>query len=402
MLQRYQAPYTLRVLEQWGKGAATARNHGASSARGHWLIFIDDDIEPIPGFIEAHISAHKRHSGQVVIGYLGTIIPKPHDFYQMQVRRWWESKFCAMRQAGHRFNYLDLLSGNFSLEAKLFKRLGGFDTRFPGCGGEDYEFGVRLIKSGATFTFAPEAMGYHHEKTDLDRSFRRARKEGQADVMIGRRHPELIPALFISQIYSPWTWLARILAALIFKLPAGGDLLAKFFRRVLNLQERLRMRGRWLKLYGVLRGYWYWRGAGEELGTRHELNRFLNGISTCDGPSNHEFELDIRGGLEVAEKRLNKVRPASATIRYGQHYIGRIPPEAGAERLRGAHLRPILANGFTWPVLIAIAVEGAMNSAAEEVRLLVSTESLDSKKAGSISSSRGTRKKLNANKTGRT
>jgi hypothetical protein len=311
----------------------------------------------MPSLIEAHLNVHQRQPHAVVIGYLPPVYLEPLDFFHLEARTWWENKFSTMREPGHRFNYLDMLSGNFSVRAELFARLGGFDTNFPGCGGEDYEFGVRLIKSGARFVHAPEAMGYHHDKTGLDRSFVRARKEGQADVMIGRRHPELRPILFISKIHSPWTRLARIISKLAISRPARGDRLVKFFRHKLDSHERWRRRSRWRELYGVLRAYWYWRGAMDELGNRDELKKFLTEVPANNASANHQLDLDLRAGLELAERRLNKERPVKARLRYGHHHIGDIPMELGAERLRGAHLRPILAKKFTWPLLLAMAGE---------------------------------------------
>jgi len=51
------------------------------------------------------------------------------------------------------------------------------------------------------------------------------------------------------------------------------------------------------------------------------------------------------------------VRPAGACIRYGRRPIARIAAQPGAERLRGAHLRPILATTLDWSLLIVLALE---------------------------------------------
>ena len=41
------------------------------------------------------------------------------------------------------------------------------------CGGEDYEFGLRLLKADVSFVLADDAVGYHyeHETNNLDRVF---------------------------------------------------------------------------------------------------------------------------------------------------------------------------------------------------------------------------------------
>jgi glycosyltransferase involved in cell wall biosynthesis len=62
-------PVFVRVLEQPRAGAAAARNRGAAAAAGHLLIFVDDDVEVLPGFLAAHVEAHAA-TDRVVIGYL--------------------------------------------------------------------------------------------------------------------------------------------------------------------------------------------------------------------------------------------------------------------------------------------------------------------------------------------
>jgi GT2 family glycosyltransferase len=354
MLQRYEGPFALHIIEQPGQGQSTARNQGAACAAARLLLFLDDDVEPTPPLIEAHVRAHQRRSDQVVIGPYPPVLQSA-SFFHIEVRGWWEAMFHAMRQPGHRFAYWDLLSGNLSLEAELFARVGGFapDLRVH----EDYELGVRLIKAGASLTFAADALGYHHETSDLNRSLQRKYQEGQADVMIGRRYPELRPSMPLAHSWESRSSLSRKLRALAFAWPEGGDRLTASLRPPLDLLEWMRLRSHWRRLLHALLDYWYWRGVAEELGTRRELASFLQyGLVRAD-ESVQEIELDLRESLEAAEQRLDEERPASARIRYGQWPVGRIPSQAGAERLRGAHLRPILATDLAWPLLSALVLE---------------------------------------------
>jgi GT2 family glycosyltransferase len=362
MLQRYEAPFALHVIEQPGQGAATARNQGAARATGQLFLFLDDDVEPTPPLIEAHVRAHQHRPGQVVIGPYPPALQGRGDFIRIVLRTWWEAKFHAMRQSGHRYTYRDLLSGNLSVEAELFVRVGGFDSTFPSCGGEDYEFGVRLIKAGVPFIFATEALGYHHdhESTNLDRHFQRARQEGYTDVLIGLRHPELRPTLNLAYLRARRLSLDRILHILVFDWPAAGDALVTCIRPMLDLMEWARLYSRWWQLCGRLRSYWYWRGVAQAVGTQRALVNFLEGRPAPADVGGHEIELDLREGLEIAERRLDEERPAGVRIRYGKQPVGRIPPQAGAERLRGAHLRRILATDLAWPLLKALALEGAI------------------------------------------
>jgi GT2 family glycosyltransferase len=361
MLGYYKAPFALRVIEQPNYGPAAARNEGAVQAEGEILLFLDDDIVSAPSLIEAHVRAHQCRSGHAVIGYLPPVFQGQMDFFRVGLRTWWENKFHALRQIGHRYTYQDMLSGNFSVEAGLFARVGGFDTTFW-CH-EDYELGVRLIEAGIPFTFAEDALGYHHENSDLDRSFLRARQEGCADVLIGRRHPELRLTLPLAHFEAPCSPLSCILRNLAFEWPTAGDRLANGVCSVLDFLEQVRLRWPWRHLYGILRGYWYLRGVADELGNRRALGSFLQGGLARTGGDKLEIDVDLSEGLVEAERRLDIVRPTGVHIRYGQHLIGRIPTQPGAERLRGVHLRPILASELSVPLLIALALESAAGAA---------------------------------------
>ena len=56
---------------------------------------------------------------------------------------------------------------------------------------------------------------------------------------------------------------------------------------------------------------------------------------------------------------------------FGQRFVGYIPPQAGAERLRGAHLRPILLTTMAQPMLVAMAMEDALGALVEGTPAIV-------------------------------
>ncbi|MCZ7570678.1 MAG: glycosyltransferase family 2 protein [Ardenticatenaceae bacterium] len=367
MLQEYSAPFALRVLEQAGQGPAMARNHGAVHATGQLLLFLDDDIEAAPGLIEAHVHAHLSRTGQVVLGYLPPVVHGEAGLFPGELRAWWETMFDAMRRTGHRYTYCDLLSGNFSVEGTLFAHVGGFDASFR-CH-EDYEFGARLLSAGTEFTFNADALGYHHEMTDLDRALRRKYEEGIADVQLGRRHPQLRPTLLLTRLETFFSPPSRILRTLAFEHPVAGDTLIAQFQRCLDFLERARLRRLWRLMLDGLLGYWYWRGVAEALGTRQAFAEFLADISKGDEESDIP-ELDLLDGLEAVEQRLDEERPAGARIRYGRKVVGRIPPQSGAERLRGVHLRPILRRELAVPLLKALVFEPGVGESAAADHLL--------------------------------
>jgi len=360
MLQDYKAPFKLHAIEVTCRSASIARNTGAASATGQLLLFLDDDIEPLPPLVESHVSTHRERPGSAVMGPYPPKLQGATRFFDVEVRSWWEDKFYQMSQPAHRFTYQDLLSGNLSLDAELFARLDGFDSAFGNCGGEDYEFGIRLLKADVPFAIAAEAVGYHyeHETNNLDRSFRRCRQEGRSDILIGQRHPELRPTLHVKDYEIPYSLADKILVTVAFFWPAAVDWLALGMRKSLDLLESLRMRGTWRWLRAKLRGYWYLRGVIDELKTRSAISSFMQGGPARADLAGHEIEIDLQQGWEAAERLIDAERPAGVYLYYGKLTVGYIFPQAGAEPLRGAHLRSILARQFAEPLARAIGING--------------------------------------------
>jgi len=361
-LREYRPPYRLRCVELPGSGAAAARNAGAAAATGEILLFLDDDIEPAPGLVAAHLRSHEGSADVVAIGPCPPFIPGRQDFWRVLVRRWWFDLFTAMAEPGHRFTYRDVLTGNLSMRRTLFARVGGFDAAFgPDASHEDWELGIRLLKADARLTYIADAAAWHHDRTNLDRSYRRARQDGKGDVLIGQLHPELRPALPLATRGPAPRPVESAVRALAFRAPAAGDALARLARRALDVLESLRLRRAWRKLNGATRRYWYWRGVADALGSQAELDRFL---AYGRGPESTESVLDIDLGLGIAEAewRLDIERPAAVRVWHGDVLIGLIPPVPGAERLRGRHLRPLLARLLGTPLSNAMAIEALPSS----------------------------------------
>ena len=359
-LQRYRAPFALRTIDQHNQGSAASRNRGAAAATGWLLIFLDDDAEPAPSFIEAHVCAHRRQQAQAIIGPCISSFEGRGDFSRHVERAFWSDKFFTMRQPSHRFTYRDVVAGNFSLSAELFASLGGFDPAIPGRGA-GYEFGARLIMSNARLSFAEDAIAHHREPEtpDTGRSVRRARDEARADVLLGAKHPALRPTLALVHFEHRHTFIDRIVHGLAYRYVWLGDGLAALLRSMLTALEGAKMRGLWRRVFMGLRRYWYLRGAADELRSAKAVAAFLQGGSARKGQDGVEIDIDLSEGLEAAERELDEVRPSGAGLSYRGHLIGRIPSQAGAEPLRGAHLRPALAGDLAMSLLTALALERA-------------------------------------------
>ncbi len=334
-----RSPIAVRMIEQPAQGPATARNRGAASASGDILIFLDDDIEVSPAFVDAHVRRHTEPD-VVVVGYLPPMLQERRDFFAVVLRRWWEGMFEGMRDPGHRFAYSDLLSGNVSLPRALFARVGGFNETLL-CH-EDYELGFRLIEAGAQLRFAEDAAGWHHEHTDLPRALQRKRHEGRADITLARLHPALIPVLPFSRDERYLGRRGRAFRRLALTRPAVGDRLEAMCRAMLPALEALRRRTRWRHLVDDLLLYAYWRGVRETV----DEATLAKVVSAPQPGTPAPCDLDLRLGLDAAVSRLDACRPEAVRLKWGPLIVATVQSQPGAERLQGRHLRSLLQRRF--------------------------------------------------------
>ena len=360
VLEEYAAPFKLRVIVQSQKGAAAARNNGAAIAAGETLIFVDDDVLAAPEFVTAHLSAHFNDNYTVAIGYLPVRLNSPADLLAITVRAWWEDRFLAMRRPYHRFEFTDLFSGNFSMKSACFRDIGGFDPSLPRR--EDYELGARLLKAGAYFRFVPQAVGYHCETPTVEGALRRMFQEGTGDVLTGLKHPELRPRLPLGHFRETSRRDAAI-RAFAFDFSKAGDILVSCLARGLPSFERLGLRVTWRRVYMLLQRYWYLRGIADVLGSRAAFMRYLQDGPPHENPHEFEIEIDLKRGLTHGENLLDQQRPAGARLRYGRSFVGHLAAKAGAEPLRGTHLRSALVGQFGDRLLRALLLDSGFTTA---------------------------------------
>jgi GT2 family glycosyltransferase len=127
------------------KGPAANRNSGAWSARGEWLVFLDDDCIPVSGLLEAYYSAACSGRVSVLEGRTEPCGERLAADFE-----------CPVNLTGG-----NLWSCNFAIRRALFGRLGGFDESLPGPAMEDVEFRWRVQDAGERIEFVPRARVVH-------------------------------------------------------------------------------------------------------------------------------------------------------------------------------------------------------------------------------------------------
>lgn len=264
-LQGSSYPFALRAEVQANAGAGAARHRGALAARGEILIFVDDDMQVGPGFVEGHLAAHDGAQRRLVLGHIRPAEPRER---MTLPERWHQHHFdrlAARARGGEKLPGNVLYSGNFSLRKDDYLAVGGFDATLREM--EDRELGVRLEEAG--FHTVVTDAGYSinsAEEVSAARWLRRVPTFGRFDQRVGKKHPAAAGA-------NPWRILERwrqplqpvLLGAALFPGLArvGGSL----GYAVASVADRLGSERLAFHLVSLVFGLLYYRGVREEMGS---------------------------------------------------------------------------------------------------------------------------------------
>ena len=151
----------LRYVTPATPGMVAARNLGIQLARGDVVIFLDDDVIPLPGLIEGHLGAY---ADPAVGGVAGRILERdqeartqPSDPRSMDPVRGWEFAEFAHATPG---DVMTARGCNMSFRRERLLTLGGFDPHLA-IFRDDTDICLRLIAAGYKLRFVPAAALVH-------------------------------------------------------------------------------------------------------------------------------------------------------------------------------------------------------------------------------------------------
>ena len=246
MVRALELPYALRVVEHDRRGAAATRNRAAAEATQPVLVFLDDDIVPVPEFLSEHARAHADADAEhMAMGYSRPVISAT-GLWPFTLRAWWADHFRRKAAAGHRWRFTDVLAGNASLPRRLFVDTGGYDEDFGGRR-EDWEQGVRLLRRGVRLSYLPAAEAAHHLDVRFVTAVRNARQEGRDDVRLASKHPDVGASLPLIRLASVFTRRPRRAEAILHTLARLEPLLPATLA-ALDALEAAQLRRRWKQL----------------------------------------------------------------------------------------------------------------------------------------------------------
>jgi glycosyltransferase involved in cell wall biosynthesis len=188
--------WSLLLIELKNQGPASARNAGASIARGKVLAFTDDDCVVSPSWLQEILKAFQGTTAVALHGRTvtdqATRSPLTHE---MEVLGPWLSTVPTCNAAFMR---------------SAFEAAGRFDESFPTAHNEDRDLAWRVEELG-DIIFAPEVIVSHPPRYDGLLKRARAVRLLQSDFILYYKHPKKYRA-YISG--SPWCtilWLASVI-----------------------------------------------------------------------------------------------------------------------------------------------------------------------------------------------
>jgi|SRR5579884_299256 len=174
---RATCPFT--VISQPNSGLAKGRNAGIARAVGERIIFIDDDVLPLPNFVEEHLRSHARSPLSIVRGAAINV----EDFNDLPPPVWSLKHYSG--------NYF--WTTNVSVPLATIRAAGGFNEDFAEYGWEDIDVGLRLRFSGVKAVFNKDALVYHYKprprSSSVEKMIRQARAQARTAVQLAGLHP---------------------------------------------------------------------------------------------------------------------------------------------------------------------------------------------------------------------
>lgn len=268
----WQTEHALRVIEQQHAGPAAARNRGVDEARGSLILFLDDDVVPVPDLIGQHLASHAVQRDSVVIGPMSP----PGDWPRSVWVRWEEEKlqsqYRAMLAGLWSCSARQFYTGNASLARSRFLEAGGFDTNFQRA--EDVELGHRLHDRGARFVFNPAADVLHFASRSFEAWCRTPYQYGRYDVVMQRDKGQ-----------QTFTWATRefhdrnALSRALVRVCAGRrpivDSSVAVLTGVMRLASRIGARRAAEHALSAIFSILYWHGVCDEIGDRRIVWRVI-------------------------------------------------------------------------------------------------------------------------------
>lgn len=161
-------PVSLRILKVTRPGKSAVLNEAMRIARGEIFVFLDDDVVPEEGWLEAVERFFADNSYLTAQGIIRMALPESEEREIIELQQRFRT-IPFLDFDGHVGDLRSLNGANFAARRAVFDRIGNFDERLgPGASGtsEDVELGRRMVRAGIKIGYIKGAIVYHR----VDRS----------------------------------------------------------------------------------------------------------------------------------------------------------------------------------------------------------------------------------------
>jgi GT2 family glycosyltransferase len=269
LVRQFEAPYRLIVLQEEKRGRAAACNAGAAQATAEIAVFLDDDMEPSPGWLAAHCERHRETPRAVVMGAVPVAVTERTPPLERWIARNFEEHHARLRSPDRPFHLRDFYTGNASFPRAVFAEVGGFDDAYTQYGHEDLELLVRLREANVDVVFEPRAAATQSYDKTFAAFARDMRGTGRTAVQLAERHPGAADDLTAFRA-GPRGWsVVRALLVRASRYPLGVPRLVTALAHVLERAAPHRT----MLFYSRASDYFFWLGVQDAGGTTASLMR---------------------------------------------------------------------------------------------------------------------------------
>ncbi len=181
----------IRLIKCSTPGPAAARNKGAFSAQGKWLLFNDSDCIPTRTLLTGYKKADNKS-----VAYAGNIkslkSDKLSEYYETQ------EILIPLKTYDEKGKFVPqyLITANSLIWKDAFKEVNGFNERIEIAGGEDVDLGLRLSRIGK-LSYAFDSIAIHDFADGLIGFYKRFIRYGQGNRLVEKLwKTDLKPRLF--------------------------------------------------------------------------------------------------------------------------------------------------------------------------------------------------------------
>ncbi|MEK6288253.1 MAG: glycosyltransferase [Acidobacteriota bacterium] len=222
-----------------GLERSAARNAGAAAAKGHVLVFVDDDMTVGSTFLDNHLRAHREWPDALVVGSVRLpdgLVATPFGCFRQTL----EQRGLPQTRGLKTMRNL-CTAANMSIPRGLFHKLGGFDGSLASS--EDQDFAFRHSRRGGKIAFIPEADAIHNDSALHISSYcRRAEWGAEHMVPFCKRYPDWPDNVERERVNGPVQWGREplaISARKLFKLVVALNAILAILFLITSIIERV-------------------------------------------------------------------------------------------------------------------------------------------------------------------